>query len=47
MRDEMIDKATLNMLSSETLVKMKIHLQEETERVIKDIDSILNERGEK
>jgi hypothetical protein len=43
MSDKMIDKDTLNMLSSEMLIEMKMQLK----RVIKEIDSILDERDEK
>jgi hypothetical protein len=43
MSDKMIDKDTLNMLSSEMLIEMKMQLK----RVIKEIDSILDGRDEK
>lgn len=46
MNAEMIDRTTLTMLSSELLKQIKAQLEEETKKVIKDIDSILSERGE-
>ena len=42
-----LDRSTLNMLSDETLKELKSQLEAETKRVIKDIDSILSERGKK
>lgn len=42
----MIDRTTLTLFSSELLKEIKAQLEKETERVIKDIDMILNERGE-
>ncbi len=42
-----LNRDTLNVLSDEVLKEIKSHLKAETKRVIKDIDSILNERGEK
>lgn len=42
-----LDRDTLNMLSDEVLKEIKSQLKAYTKRVIKDIDSILSERGEK
>lgn len=40
-----LDRDTLNMLSDEVLKEIKSQLEAYTKRVIKDIDSILSERG--
>lgn len=46
MGNNIFDKENLKIFSSEMLKTIKEQVKEKMERIVKDIDSILKERGE-